>query len=445
MTGPDSAAEPGLARSLGLFDATLLGVGTMVGSGIFFVPASIAAQLGPPWLQLGVWVVAALISLLGALTFAELGVALPRVGGLLVYLKEAYGPVWGFLYGWALFAIVQSGSIAAVAVAFATALEKLVPVPTTPVAVGVICALTAVNALGVRTGVWAQNLVTLAKVLVIGGLVVLAATTTSGSLAHLSTTPAGAAPVTLGGFGIALLAALWAFDGWIHTSYVAGEIRDPARTLPRANCLAVVGVMLLYLALNTAYLWVLGADGVAASALPAADTAAARLGRAGAGFAALLVLVATLGAANGMVLAGARVTYAMAKEGMFLPAAGRIDPRLGTPAIALVLQGAWAIGLVFSGRYEQLFTCVIFAEWIFFGMGAAAIFVLPRRGHPLPYRAPGSPAIVALFLLATVALLVSTLLETPRDALLGLGLLVLGLPAYFYFRPAAPALGGSAP
>ena len=408
----------------------------MVGSGIFFVPASIAQQLGPPALQLGVWVVAALISLLGALTFAELGVALPRVGGLLVYLKEAYGPVWGFLYGWALFAIVQSGSIAAVSVAFATALGELVPVPRTTVAVCVIAALTGLNLVGVRAGVWAQNLVTLAKIVVIAGLVALAASSTSGSVAHLVTTPEGAAPVTLGGFGVALVAALWAFDGWIQTSYVAGELRDPGRTLPRANLLAVLGVMALYLALNLSYLWILGSDGVAHSALPAADTAAARLGRAGSGFAALLVLLATLGSANGMILAGARVTYAMAKEGMFLPAAGRIDPRLGTPAIALLLQGAWSVGLVFSGRYDQLFTCVIFAEWIFFGMGAAAIFVVPRRGHALPYRAPGSPAIVALFLVATVALLAATLIETPREALLGLGILALGLPAYAYFRRA---------
>ena len=434
MPPPADPGGPALARSLGLLDATLLGVGTMVCSGIFFVPASIARQLGPPWLQLGVWVVAALISLFGALTFATLGVALPRAGGLLVYLKEAYGPVWGYLYGWALFAIVQSGSIAAVSVAFATALSELAPMPRTPVAVGVICALTALNVVGVRTGVWAQNLVTFAKILVIAGLVGLAASARSGSVAHLTTTPGAAAPATLGGFAVALVAALWAFDGWIHTSYVAGEIREPARTLPRANLLAVALVMLLYLALNLAYLWVLGADGVAASALPAADTAAARLGRAGAGFAALLVLLATLGAANGMVLAGARVTYAMAKEGMFLPAAGRIDPRLGTPAIALVLQGAWAAGLVFSGRYEQLFTCVIFAEWIFFGMGAAAVFVLPGRGHALPYRAPGGHAVVALFLVATAALLAGTLIETPREALLGLGILVAGLPAYLYFR-----------
>ena len=429
-----------LRRSLGLLDATMVNVGVMVGSAVFLTASDVARALPHPLLQLAVWVVAALFSLAGALTIAELGAAFPRAGGLCVYLREAFGPFWGFLYGWALLAVIQTAAIAAVAVAFASYGGHFLPLSPRGaelVAVGAIAALTAVNVLGVREGVWTQNAVTFAKLAVIAGLVVLAFAGSAGSASNL-VAPAG--PAVLAGVGAALIGPLFAFDGWITTSYIGGEVKRPERNLPLAALFSVGIVTALYLALNGAYLFVLGSDKVAASRLVAADTARALLGVHGADLAAGMVVIATLGGINGNILGGARVLYAMADAGLFWRAAGRVHPRFGTPATALAVQGLVSVAFVFTGRFDQLLTSCLFASWLFYALGGLAVFVLRRRiDLERPYRVWGYPVVPAAFVLFAALLLMSTVAADPRDAAVGAGLLLTGIPAYLFFRSRARA------
>ena len=302
----------GLRRSLSLLDATLVNVGVMIGSAVFLTASDVARALPQPLLQLAVWAVAALLSLAGALTIAELGAAFPKAGGLCVYLREALGPFWGFFYGWALLVVIQTAAIAAVAVAFASYCGHFLPLSPRAadlVAIAAIAALTGINVLGVREGVWTQNVVTGAKVLVVGGLIAAAFLGSAGSPSHFAPS---SHPWTFAAFGAAAIGPLFAFDGWITTSYIGGEIKSPGRNLPLAALLSIALVTLLYLGLNAGYLYVLGSDRVAASPLVAADTARALLGPRGADLAAGMVVLATVGGLNGNILGGARVLYAMA-------------------------------------------------------------------------------------------------------------------------------------
>ena len=292
----------GLRRSLGLLDATLVNVGVMIGSAVFLTASDVARALPQPWLQLAAWGVAALFSLAGALTIAELGAALPQAGGLCVYLREAFGSFWGFLYGWALFVVIQTAGIAAAAVAFAAYLGHFIalsPLGMQLVAAASIAVLTAINVLGVREGVWTQNAVTFAKLLVMGGLIAVTFAAGTGA-AH----PAPAGSFGFAAFGGALIGPLFAFDGWITVSYIGGEVKDPGRNLPLSALLSILIVAALYLLLNGAYLHVLGSAGVAASPLVAADTARALLGPRGADLAAAMVVIAIFGSNNGNMNGG---------------------------------------------------------------------------------------------------------------------------------------------
>ena len=429
---------PELRRALGLLDATMVNVGVMIGSAVFLVASDVARAFPHPALQLGAWAVAGLFSLAGALTIAELGAALPQAGGLYVYLRRAFGPFWGFLYGWALFAVIQTASIAAVAVAFASYFGHFVPLSPDAarlVAILSIAVLTGINVLGVREGVLTQNAVTLAKLVVVSGLVVLAFA--GRSHVHVAASPSQA-PVGLAVLGAALVGPLFAFDGWITLSYMGGEVERPSRTLPLAALASVGIVSALYLALNGAYLYVLGPRGVAESPLVAADTARALLGPRGADLAAGIVALAMLGGLNGNILGGARVLYAMAEGGLFWRPASRVDPRFGTPAIALAAQALVSIAFVFTGRFEQLLTSVLFASWFFYALGGLAVFVLRRDpGLERPYRVPGYPAVPALFVAFAALLLASTIAAAPREAALGAGLLLTGVPAYLFFARVA--------
>jgi APA family basic amino acid/polyamine antiporter len=418
----------------------MVNVGVIVGSSIFLTARDVARAIPDAGLDLAMWGIAALFSLAGALTIAELGASLPRAGGLYVYLREAFGAFWGFMYGWALLVVIQTAAIAAISVAFATYVGELAALSDLGVQVlasGVVVALTVLNALGVRAGVVAQNVVTVAK---IGAIVLLVALAFAFGGGAASAAAAGSAPVELGlgVIGAALIGPLFAFDGWITASYVAGEVRDPARTLPLAALASVVLVAAMYLALNGAYLHVLGVDGVAASRLPAADTARAVLGPRGADLAAVMVAIATLGSVNGCILGGARVTYALAHEGLFWRAAAHIDPRWGTPAIALAVQGAVSIAFVWSGRFDQLLTSCLFASWLFYALGGIAVFVLRRRKDlPRPYRVWGYPITPALFVGFAIVLLAATIAADPRDTAIGAALLLTGVPAYALFRRSA--------
>ena len=429
-----------LRRALGLLDATMVNVGVMIGSAVFLAASDVARAFPNPALQLGTWVVAALFSLAGALTIAELGAALPEAGGLYVYLRRAFGPFWGFLYGWALFAVIQTAAIAAVAVAFASYFGHFVPLSPAGaqlVAIGAIAGLTAVNVLGVREGVVTQNVVTFAKMAVVLGLVVLAFAARPGPATQLTAHPA-APSAGLAAFGAALVGPLFAFDGWITLSYMGGEVKRPSRNLPLAAFASVAIVAALYLALNAAYLVVLGSSGVAASSLVAADTARALLGSRGADLAAGMVALAMLGGLNGNILGGARVLYAMAGAGLFWRPAAQVHPRFGTPALALVAQAVVSVAFVFTGRFEQLLTSCLFASWLFYALGGLAVFALRRDpGLERPYRVPGYPVVPVLFVAFAALLLASTVAADPRDAAIGAALLLTGVPVYLLFSRAA--------
>lgn len=428
----------GLRRSLGVLDATMLNVGTMVGSGIFITSAAIARDIDASALHLVVWVVGGLFSVLGALTIAELGAMMPEAGGIYVYLERAFGPLWGFLYGWALFLAIQTGSIAAISVAMATYLGYFVPLSTAGVralAVAAILILTWINAKGVREGAIAQNLLTFVKLAAAAALVAVALL--AGRVENLRPVlHEGSLLPIVARLGLAMVAALWCYDGWIHVSYIAGEVRDPGRTLPRAAIGSTLIVVAFYLALNLSYALVLGIPGMARSDLVASETARAAIGPVGGAFVAGMVALSCFGACNGFILAGARVYYAMAKDGLFLRMVAEVDPERAVPAVSLIVQALWSCMLVFSGSYDQIFTYVIFVEFLFFGMAAAAVIVLRRRepGAPRPYRVWGYPLTPAAFVVFAAALLVNTIWSAPRAAGIGAIVMISGLPVFAFWN-----------
>jgi APA family basic amino acid/polyamine antiporter len=430
-----------LRRELGLFDATTINVGTMIASAIFIVPAIVAVHLPASGLIVGVWVAGGAVSLLGALCVAELGAAFPEAGGQYVYLRQAYGPVWGFLYGWAAFTVINTASIAAIAVAFAIYLGFFVPLGPLAVklvALASIVALTALNCRGVRLGATTQNVLTVAKVAALGVLIAAGLVLPGGSTANLEPLwlAPGTGPASLAGpVGLALVAVLWAYDGWIEATYVGSEVRDPGRNLPRSIVLSTMIVVALYTLVTLAYAYLLSPARMARSALVASDAARVALGAGGAGFVAFAIVVSTLGANNGIILTAARIPYAMARVGHFFAWAGRIHPRWNTPLPALVAQGVIAGALVFSGTYEQLATYVVFASFLFYGMSAGAVVRLRRTRPdlPRPYRTWGYPWTPLVFIAFAAWLVGNTILEAPRDALIGAGIIAAGLPGYWYW------------
>ena len=437
-----------LRRSLTLLDATMINVGTIIGSGVFMAARPVAQHVPSMALGLLVWVVAGLFSLAGALTLAELGAALPEAGGLYVYLAEAYGPIWGFFYGWAECIVILGAGNAAVAVLLAAYVGHffaLGELGIKLVGAGCILALKTLNVVGLRAGVWTQNLVTLAKMSLIAAL---------AAVALLAPAPAGAASPSLVHitpvlFGAALIQPLWAFDGWVYASCVGSEVMRPGRTLPLATISSVLIVSVLYLALNAGFLNVLGVAGAAGAELPAAAAAKAALGARGADVTALLVALSVLGSLNGGVITAPRVLYAMGKDGHLFQAVARVHPRFATPFVALILLGIVSAALVFAGVYDQLLTYAVCASWLFYAMGAAAVLVLRRRRPdlPRPYRAWGYPIVPLLFIAFAVGFLVQTLVSDARDALIGFGLVATGLVPYLIWRRrgrtarAAPAVG----
>ncbi len=447
---------PELLRNLGRWDAAAIVVGTIIGSGIFLVPKAMVLNVGTPGKVLLVWIAGGLLSLFGALTYAELAAALPQAGGEYVYLREAYGPLWSFLYGWTQFWVAKSGSIATLATAFAYYLATFFPaldgllfeiaLPIGPgggplaitrgqiFAIALILTLGAVNCLGVKLGGRLQTHVTAVKVGLILALVGLTALLGSGSAANFST--ATAAPGGIAGWVAALVAALWAYDGWNNVNMVSSEIEDPRRNIPRALILGTALVAALYLAANLAYFFVLTAAEVASSDRVAAAAARKFLGQPGAGAVALAAMVSIFAALNGSILSGARVPFAMARDGFFFQPLARIHPRFRTPHVALLLLCGWAALLTLSGRYEELYTYVIFASWILYAMTTATVFVLRRKRPdlPRPYRTLGYPVVPALFVLAAGFLVAVTLHNSPRESIMGLALVAGGTPFFAFWR-----------
>ena len=435
-------SQPKLARELGLLDSTMINAGTMIASAIFIVPAIIAQHVGATGPILLVWIVGGVVSLFGALSVAELGAAMPEAGGQYVYLSRAYSPVWGFLYGWATFAVVNTASIAAIAVGFATYVGFFTPlgeVAVRAVAVLSIVVLTVVNCFGVRLGATIQNAFTLLKIGALTALVALAFAPSGGD--GLGPLWSGGSVTRLAGpLGLAMIQVLWAYDGWIEITYTGSEVKDPGKNIPRSIVLSTLLVMSLYVAVNLAYLVVLSPSGVAGSTLVASDAVQAVVGTAGAALVAGAILVSTFGANHGIVLTSARIPYAMALEGRFFEWAKRVSPRFRTPVPALLAQGAVAVALTLTGTYEQLATYVVFASWLFYALSAAAVIRLRHTAPdlPRPYRAWGYPVTPVLFILFAAWLVGVTIAEAPREAAVGAGLVLLGVPVYWWFSRARP-------
>lgn len=439
--------RPELRRALGLGSVTLLVVGGIIGSGIFFTPASVARALPEGWMVLLAWGIGGLVALAGALTYAELGAMMPRAGGAYVYIREAFGPLPAFLYGWMLLLSIGTGALAAVAMAFGGYLARFVDLAPVggplPVAAATIALLSLTNWFGVTPGAFVQNVLTVAKIaalgaLVIGGLLLW------GSVAPPPAVPsAPAAPASLlSGAATAFVAVLFTIGGWQQMSMVAGEVRRPERNVPRGLALGIAIVVVIYLGANLVYLHLLGRDGLAASAAVAADAAARLVGPAGATAITVAAMLSILGFVNVVILATPRVFFAMARDGLFLEAAARVHPRWRSPHVAIAVMGAWAIVLllVSGGDVDLLLGAVVFADWIFFGLGAASVFVL-RRTRPWeerPYRAIGYPWVPAFFVVAAVVGVASALVSARATSLLGVAMLATGVLVYRWLarRPA---------
>ncbi len=430
-------------RALGPFDATMVVIGGIIGAGIFINPYIVAQRLDSGALVMAAWLAGGAIALAGAFAFAELGSLFPKAGGHYAYLRDAYHPFAGFLYGWALLLMIECGAIAAVAITFAQYALRFVGnegAPAAPLAIAAIVVVAAINYLGVKPGSRTLNvfviLKTAALVLLIG----------AGLLMPVSEAPAAASAVATGGsrilliaFGAALIPIMFTYGGWQNVNYVAEEIKNPRRDIPIAAITGTAVVVVVYGLVNLVYLKTLGHQGLASTMTPAADTVNALLGSAGDKLIALTIAVSTFGFLDLTMLAPTRVYYAMAADGVFFNSVARLHPRFQTPSLAIILQTAWAILLLLTGTYAQLVDYVVFADWIFFGLAGASLFVFRRR-YPLRERAegtfatPGYPILPALFVGVAVWIVASVLWTNPVRSGVGVLILATGVPAFAYWQ-----------
>lgn len=447
--------HPDLVRGLGIYSATSVVAGTMIGTGIFVVPSIMLGYVETPAMVLVVWVLAGVLSLFGALGYAELGAAIPQAGGEYVYLNRAYGRLAGFLYGWTYSLIAKPASIAAIATGFAlyfsyffpnlrdVALEvpfgafRLAITGLQLVAVALIAFLSVVNVLGVRRSGVVQTLFTASKLGVLGVLVVVGLLLGEGSFSHFRQA-AGVEPGRgfAAAFGLAMVSALWAYDGWNNLSMVAGEVTEPHRTIPRALIFGTLLVIVAYLLTNLAYFYVLAPPDAVQTRTVAADAARRLLGGAGGAFISVGVMISTFAGVNGSILSGSRIPFAQARDGLFPASLARIHPRYRTPAVAICVQAVVAGLFALTGQYEALFTKVIFSEWLFYALATAGIFILRRRLPDLvrPYHTWGYPIVPAIFVAVALLLLVNTFNERRTDSLWGLVLMASGIPVYFMWN-----------
>ncbi|HEV8582512.1 MAG TPA: amino acid permease [Thermoanaerobaculia bacterium] len=439
MTEP---ASPGFVRRLTLFDATMIVVSGIIGSGIFINPYVVAQKVGTPFLILAVWVAGGVIALFGAFVFAELSTVMPRVGGQYAFFREAFHPLAAFLHGWALLLIVQSAATAAVAVAFAQYVDRLVKLPANAVpwlAAAILLVLAGFHALGIKPGAVLINLITFSKTVALAALIVSAFVLTRGS----GVTFQPLAPPQLGGglpflsaFFAGLVPAMFAYGGWQNLNYVAEEVREPQRNLPRAILIGVFCVIAVYVSANVAYVHVLGAPALAATQTPAADVAARLMGETGAKAISLLIVISTFGFMNLSLLAAPRVYYAMAADGLFFRSLARLSPRFHAPTAAILLQGALAAFYALAKTYDRLLSYAVFADWIFFAFSGIALLVFRRKlpDAPRPFPTPGYPWIPILFTLAGAGIVVNIFFTDTYNALIGTAIFALGVPVYFVWR-----------
>jgi APA family basic amino acid/polyamine antiporter len=445
-----------LKRDLGVWSAAAIVVGTVIGSAIFIVPRDMVNNVGSPFMVFAVWIFGGMLSLFGALSYAGLAAALPEAGGEYVYLREAYGPLWGFIYGWTQMWVAKSGSIATLATGFFIYLANfhpelervwlVVPLPLgeagSPLqirygqllAMVVIAVLAIINYFGVKVGGNVQVAVTLVKVGLIVAIIVIGLGTGHGNIANYSTSIPAAGGIT--GFFAALVAALWAYDGWNNVSMVASEVQKPQRNLPLALIAGTLTVIALYLLANLAYFYILPASAVGSTNRVAGEAMRRVLGSTGANAVSIAAMISIFAALNGSILSGSRVPFAMARDRLFFRRVSYVHPQHRTPSVSILALSAWAAVLVLSGRYDQLYTYVIFASVILYGMATAAVIVLryKRPDLPRPYRTLGYPVVPVVFVLGITCLVISTLWKSPRESLMGLVLVALGLPFYFYWK-----------
>lgn len=434
---PPRPAAPQLARLLGTADLALTAIGIVVGSGIFLVPGLVLADAGGHTpLALAVWTAGGTLSLFGALTYAELGAMRPEAGGIYVYIRDAFGPFPAFLYGWSAFFVIANGAVATLAVAFAVYLGQLIPLSPAMarvVAVALIAVLAIINVRGTRRSVTLQNYTTILKV---AGLAVLALLLIAlGDLGAIATAPPISLPAARG-LGAAMISVLWAYEGWQYVTCLAGEAREPQRTFPRAITLALTVIVILYVVTNIGYVAAIGPDAVGRSQRVAADALVARVGPKAASVVSLLILVSIVSATNASVLSPSRICFAMARDGVFFERLSRVSPRFGTPAFAIIAGSAWAMLGAATGTFDQLLTYVVFAAWIFYGLGAASIFIY-RRKEPnalRPFRVPGYPVTPLLFTASAAALVINTVVTQPARAAVGIAVVLSGVPAFFWWR-----------
>ncbi len=439
-TGVAAVSAPhALERRLGTVDAALIIVGIVIGSGIFILPNVIAQALPSSAAILSVWIVSGVLSYFGALAYAELGAMMPETGGQYVFLREAYGPLCAFVCGWTFMLVVIAGGTAFLAAGFAIYLEHFIPL--SPLAsksasIALVLLLSALNYVGVREGVWVQRIFTSLK---IGGILFLAASAFLLPSIRQASTAASAPGISIDQFGVAMLACLLAYNGWTYISFVAGEVRNPGRNLPRSLSLAMLIVMALYVLANVAYLRLLTIAEIAQSERVGATLATRTLGVAGGNILSLIILASIIGAINGCILTGARIPMAQAQDGLFFPAFTRIHPRFKTPAFAIAIQAVWTSVLIISGSYKTLVSYAILAAWIFYTLSVAAVFVLRRKypDAPRPYRMWGYPYSLLLFVAVSLWFIANSFFTQPVPSFLALLIAATGVPAYAIWRKSA--------
>lgn len=461
MTGTEQKVQrPQLERVLGLREGISIHMGVIIGSGIFIVPATIAGHLGAMGPIMLVWILAGMLTLFGALTLAELSSVLPQSGGPYIYLRESFGKVWGFLFSWNDFFINKAGSAAAISVAFATYLGTFVPIldPTqrfihaefdllgVPFDVGfgyvqlaamaVIGIVTFINYRGVKFGAWVMNIFTTAKVLALVGLIIAAVFYASGSTEnYLPWWPDSWNMNYTAAFGLAMISALWAYDGWIDVTITAGEFKDPSKTIPKSLLIGTVAIIGLYLAANLAFAYVIPLETMAGSSRIAADVANTVLGPVGASLIIIGIMASTFGTTNGMLLVAPRSIYAAGVDGTITPKLGEVHPKYHTPATAILTMGIWSAILTLSGTYEQITSYVVFGSWGFYALTAVSVIVLRKKmpDAPRPYKAWGYPYATLVFVALAGWFVYNTLVEDTRNAVVGIVLLLISLPLYSYW------------
>jgi APA family basic amino acid/polyamine antiporter len=426
-----------LARRLGLFDATMIVMGGIIGSGIFMNPSVVALQVHTPFLILGAWILGGLFALAAAFIWAELAALRPDVGGQYAYLREAFHPGVAFVYGWVLLLVVQTGGMAAVAVTFSRYFVELtqIPIAYPYLTVIVLATLTVINCLGVRAGSTVQSILMVLKIVAIASLVVcgLLFANRSGASSALLDRPPSLDLLTA--FGAALVPVIFAYGGWQTATFVAGEIKEPRRNLPRGLILGVTGVVLLYLAANVVYISVLGTQGLAASAAPASDVMRGALGNFGARAIAAGIAISTAGFLSQSMLTAPRVYFAMAQDGLFFKSVGTVHPRTRAPIVAIALQGLFAIVIALLGTYERILNYVVSVDVIFFGLTACCIFVFRKR-EPIRgiTRVPGHPLTTIVFIAVCWLVVINTVYRYPQNTLIGIAIMIAGVPAYLFWR-----------